>query len=85
MGSRKTVKIGGLTIGGGNPVAVQSMLNIEAHDAAGCVAQAKELEAAGCEIIRATVPDHEAVRTVAALKEAFAARATHLSPRLTTF
>ena len=45
------------------------MLNIEAHDTPGCVAQAKELEAAGCEIIRATVPDHEAVRTVAALKE----------------
>ena len=72
MGSKKTVTIGNLTIGGGHPVAVQSMLNIEAHDADGCVAQAKELEAAGCEIIRATVPDHEAVRTIAALKEAVA-------------
>jgi (E)-4-hydroxy-3-methylbut-2-enyl-diphosphate synthase len=70
MGSKKTVTIGKLTIGGGNPVAVQSMLNKEAHDVAGCVAQAKELEAAGCEIIRATVPDKDAVRTVAALKEA---------------
>ena len=68
MGSQKTVKIGALTIGGGHPVAVQSMLNIEAHDVAGCVAQAKELEAAGCEIIRATVPDHDAVKTIAALK-----------------
>ena len=70
MGSKKTVTIGKLSIGGGHPVAVQSMLNIEAHDVEGCVAQAKELEAAGCEIIRATVPDHEAVRTIAALKEA---------------
>ena len=70
MGSKKTVTIGKLTIGGGHPVAVQSMLNKEAHDVAGCVAQAKELEAAGCEIIRATVPDKEAVKTIAALKEA---------------
>ena len=70
MGSKKTVTIGKLTIGGGHPVAVQSMLNKEAHDIPGSVAQAKELEAAGCEIIRATVPDREAVRTIAALKEA---------------
>ena len=70
MGSKKTVTIGKLTIGGGRPVAVQSMLNKEAHDIPGSVAQAKELEAAGCEIIRATVPDREAVRTIAALKEA---------------
>ena len=70
MGSKKTVTIGNLTIGGGRPVAVQSMLNKEAHDIPGSVAQAKELEAAGCEIIRATVPDREAVRTIAALKEA---------------
>ena len=72
MGSEKTVTIGNLTIGGGRPVAVQSMLNKEAHDIPGSVAQAKELEAAGCEIIRATVPDSEAVKTVAALKEAVA-------------
>ena len=70
MASKKTVKIGNLTIGGGHPVAVQSMLNKEAHDVAGCTAQAKELEEAGCEIIRATVPDAEAVKTIAALKEA---------------
>ena len=70
MGSKKTVTIGTLTIGGGNPVAVQSMLNKEAHDIPGSVAQAKELAAAGCEIIRATVPDSGAVKTIAALKEA---------------
>ena len=44
----KTVKIGGLTIGGGNPVAVQSMLNIPSYDIEKSVLQAKALEKAGC-------------------------------------
>lgn len=69
MASKKTVKVGSLTIGGGAPVAVQSMLNTAAHDIPGSISQAKELEKAGCEIIRATVPDAEAVKTIAALKE----------------
>lgn len=69
MASKRTVKIGRLTIGAGSPIAVQSMLNTAAHDIEGCVRQAKELEEAGCEIIRTTVPDMEAVRTVSALKE----------------
>ena len=42
------------------------MLNTPAHDIEGSVRQAKELEAAGCEIIRAAVPDKEAVRLIAA-------------------
>lgn len=69
MASKRSVRIGGLTVGAGAPVAVQSMLNISAHDTDGCVRQAKELENAGCEIIRATVPDAQAVRTIYALKE----------------
>jgi (E)-4-hydroxy-3-methylbut-2-enyl-diphosphate synthase len=69
MGSRKKVKIGKFTIGGGEPVRVQSMLNTPAGDVQAAVRQAKELEAAGCEIIRATVPNMDAVRTIAALKE----------------
>lgn len=66
----KQVRVGTLAIGGGAPVSIQSMLNTSAHDIEGSVRQAKELEAAGCEIIRAAVPDKEAVRLIAALKEA---------------
>ena len=69
MGSKKKVRIGKFTIGGGEPVRVQSMLNTPAGDVCAAVKQAKELEAAGCEIIRATVPNMDAVRTIAALKE----------------
>lgn len=69
MSSKKKVKIGNLTIGGGEPVRVQSMLNTPAGDREAAVKQSTELENAGCEIIRATVPDMSAVKTVAALKE----------------
>lgn len=65
----KKVKVGNIFIGGNSPVTVQSMLNAEAHDIEKNVKQAKALEKAGCEIIRVAVPDLEAVKTVAALKE----------------
>jgi len=68
----KTVYAGNLPIGGGHPISVQSMLNVPAHDVAGSVKQAKAFEAAGCEVIRAAVPDMDAVRLVAALKDAVA-------------
>lgn len=67
--SRK-VKIGNLYIGGSEHIAVQSMLNVPAHDVDGNVRQAVALEKAGCEIIRVSVPDKEAVKTVEALKAA---------------
>lgn len=66
----KTVKAGNVLIGGGNPVSVQSMLNVPAHDIKGNVAQAVALEKAGCEIIRISVPDAESVKTLEALKNA---------------
>lgn len=68
---RKTrkIKLGNIFIGGDSPVTVQSMLNIPAHDIDGSVAQAKALEKAGCQIIRAACPDMQAVKTIAALKE----------------
>ena len=69
MRQSKRVKIGNLTIGGGAPIAVQSMLNIPADDVAGNVEQAKRLEAAGCEIIRTAVPKLENVELITALKE----------------
>ncbi|MBR3767186.1 MAG: flavodoxin-dependent (E)-4-hydroxy-3-methylbut-2-enyl-diphosphate synthase [Clostridia bacterium] len=69
MASKKQVKIADLILGGGSPVRIQSMLNTPAEDIKASVEQAIELEKAGCEIIRATVPNMEAVKTIAALKE----------------
>lgn len=63
------VKAGNLYIGGGAPVSVQSMLSIPAHDIENNVLQAKRLEAAGCDIVRVTVPDKQALKTVEALKK----------------
>ncbi len=66
----RRVNAGGLAIGGGAPISIQSMLNAPAHDIEGNLKQALELEAAGCDIVRVTVPDYEAVKTVEALKNA---------------
>ncbi|MEE0945302.1 MAG: flavodoxin-dependent (E)-4-hydroxy-3-methylbut-2-enyl-diphosphate synthase [Acutalibacteraceae bacterium] len=64
------VKLKNMQIGGGAPVSVQSMLNVISTDIEGNVAQAKQLEKAGCEIIRVAVPDMKAVSLIYALKEA---------------
>ena len=64
------VKVGNTFIGGGAPISVQSMLCVPAHDVKGNVEQALRLQAAGCDIVRVTVPDTEALQTVKALKEA---------------
>lgn len=66
----RTVTAGQLKIGGGSKISVQSMLNAPAEDVEGNVRQAKVLEKAGCEILRLTVPNREAVRTLAAVKDA---------------
>lgn len=66
----RQVTAGNLKIGGGAHISVQSMLNARAEDVEGNVRQAKALEAAGCEIVRLTVPNKEAVKTLAAVKEA---------------
>ena len=65
----KKVFAGGVAIGGGSPITVQSMLCVPAHNVEGNVNQAKLLEAAGCDIVRISVPDIEAVKTLAAYKE----------------
>ena len=66
--SRK-VKVGNIYVGGDSAITVQSMLNRPASDIEGSVKQAVELEKAGCEIIRAAVPDMAAVRLIEKLKE----------------
>ncbi|MCR5653907.1 MAG: flavodoxin-dependent (E)-4-hydroxy-3-methylbut-2-enyl-diphosphate synthase [Ruminococcus sp.] len=70
MGSKNIVQIGKLKIGGGNRIAVQSMLNIPADDIENSVKQAKALEDSGCDIIRAAIPNKDAVKLIPALKEA---------------
>lgn len=65
----KTVTVGNIKIGGENPVTVQSMLNVPANDIENSIKQAKLLERAGCDIIRAAVPDMAAVKLIYALKE----------------
>lgn len=67
--SSRKVKVGNIFIGGGERISVQSMLNKPASDIEASVKQAVELEKAGCEIIRAAVPDKEAVKLIEKLKE----------------
>lgn len=67
---KKVVKIGNIAIGGNNPIAVQTMLNVPVKDIAGNVAQAKRVADAGCQIVRVTVPAPEDAAVVAAIKEA---------------
>ena len=67
---KREVKIGNVTIGGTNPVAVQTMLNVPIRDVEGNVAQAKRVAALGCQILRASVPTLEDVRIVEAIKNA---------------
>lgn len=70
MASKKQVTAGNVKIGGGAKITVQSMLNVPASDIENSVKQAVELEKAGCEIIRAAIPNKEAVALIPALKEA---------------
>lgn len=70
MRKSKTVYAGGVPIGGGAPITVQSMLNVPAEDLEGSVRQAVALEQAGCDIIRAAIPNREAVRLIPAIKQA---------------
>ena len=68
--SKIQVKAGNVLIGNGAEISIQSMLNTRADDIKGSVLQAKRLEEAGCQIIRAAIPDMNAVRLIPAIKEA---------------
>lgn len=65
----RKVKAGDLYIGGSSEISVQSMLSVPVHDIEGNVLQARRLQSAGCDIVRVTVPDKEALKTVEALKK----------------
>lgn len=66
---KRIVNIGGVKIGGDNPVAIQSMCNTDTRDVKATVNQIHELENAGCEIIRVAVPDMVAAKVVADIKK----------------
>ena len=65
----KQITVGGVVLGGGAPVTIQSMCNTKTEDAAATAAQIQALEDAGCEIVRVTVPTMEAARAISAIKE----------------
>lgn len=65
----RVVNIGGVKIGGGNPIAIQSMTNTETSDVAATVSQILELEKAGCMIIRSTANTMEAACAIDAIKQ----------------
>lgn len=65
----KTVRIGSRVIGGGHPVLIQTMTNTRTEDIKATVTQIKQLEAAGCEIVRCTVPTKEAAAALAEIKK----------------
>jgi (E)-4-hydroxy-3-methylbut-2-enyl-diphosphate synthase len=65
----KQIHIGGVAVGGGAPIAVQSMTKTDTRDAAATVAQIRELEAVGCEIVRVAVPDVDAAAALKTIKD----------------
>ncbi|MBO5371025.1 MAG: flavodoxin-dependent (E)-4-hydroxy-3-methylbut-2-enyl-diphosphate synthase [Clostridia bacterium] len=65
----KKLKIGNISIGGGEPVTIQSMCNTKTADTKATIAQIDRLEKCGCEIIRVAVPDMESARAIEKIKE----------------
>ena len=65
----KQINVGGVPVGGGAPVTIQSMTNTSTQDVETTLKQIRELAAAGCEIVRVAVPDMEAARAVGKIKE----------------
>ena len=65
----KKIKIGGVAIGGGAPIVVQSMTNTDTRDVRSTINQIRELEQVDCELVRVAVPDAEAARAIADIKK----------------
>ena len=65
----KALYVGGVKVGGGAPVAVQSMTKTDTRDVAATVRQIKELDEVGCDIIRSAVPDMEAAKAIPEIKK----------------
>ncbi len=65
----RQIELGGVKVGGGAPITVQSMTKTDTRDIAGTVAQIKSLEKAGCDIVRLAVPDMEAAKSLGEIKK----------------
>ena len=66
---KRTVSVGGVLIGGDNPISIQSMTNTDTRDVVATSEQIHRLEKAGCDIVRVAVPDEEAAVAVKKIKE----------------
>ena len=64
----KQILVGGVPVGGGAPVSIQSMCSTKTDDVPATVDQIHRLEAAGCEIVRVAVPDMAAAKAIGAIK-----------------
>ena len=69
MGSKQKITVGGVQIGGGAPLVIQSMCNTRTQDVTATVKQILALEQAGCEVVRLAIPDMEAAQAVSAIKK----------------
>ena len=69
MRQTRQVRVGKLLVGGGAPVSVQTMGNVDPHDGKACLAQLLSCAALGCDVFRMTVPDHEAARVLGEVKK----------------
>jgi len=65
----RQIELGGIKIGGGAPITVQSMTKTDTRDIPGTVAQIKSLEKAGCDIVRLAVPDMDAAKSLGEIKK----------------
>ena len=65
----KQINVGGVLVGGGAPVSIQSMTNTRTDDVEATLSQIRTLATAGCDIIRVAVPDMAAAHAVAKIKE----------------
>ena len=65
----RAIRVGGVTIGGGAPISIQSMTNTRTDDVEATLRQIRALAAAGCDIVRVAVPDMAAARAVGKIKE----------------
>ena len=65
----KRINVGGVVVGGGAKVSVQSMCNTKTWDAEATAAQIREFAAAGCDIVRVAVPDMRSAQAISEIKE----------------
>lgn len=64
------ISLGGIPVGGGAPVTIQSMTNTLTSDAAATIAQVRALETAGCDIVRISIPDEDSLATFSSIRRA---------------